>query len=675
MLSGAVLDTGSGGGGNGPAIFTKGIISALPNLVSGSAWSYQIPFSQGVGPYTNCAIVNASCDIPSAATNATTPNNSYTISGGGVLTASANISATVENDYWLISYKDSTSTTYYQNYAAYNAAHPFKIITPANLGFLTQGNVYTSGSPLATLQSAGATGSVTWTSVTSYNGLTYPFSTGTGNSWTVDSTTGKVYGTATHITVDTIAVTATDGGSGATDTVLFTIGTYQYVTGAPRPSQNPSSGTSGGVACGPGFFTLNGELYEPNGTLFRMNHTWAATYNGVGSTISTPFYNAMGINALRTGPESDGLSTGTYPETTAVTDMISQHSDNHRFWWCGRWNLYAADGGTLTTGSVSLPLMGLCLKEWVAALSTYSQTGAGGSSLMNQIGIQPANEWGHYSTTGLPYLYAYEATQAPITAMTATTLTYSGSSNAFVNNEALGFVFIKGAGGVSDQLCPVTATGGSSGAWTLTGTFPTGYTSGGTVWGGAVGILRAAGYYCPIFICASGGDSGGPPADITSYGATIIASDPLQSIVWDYHTYYTGGTDSTSQSGFESQTLSLLNTERSSTGAPFVSGEVGIYYPDGRAGSPSGGVTVDFATPLLLQSFNKYGVPAHGWVSYSTAPHADSTLGFIRYNASSSHSDNSDPGYPTSFTVYGKRIALDPIYGSIVNYTGGATSF
>ena len=676
MLSGAVLDTGSGGGGNGPAIFTKGIISALPNIVSGASYGYQIPFSQGIGPWSGCSIVNTSCDIPSASASPTTPNNSYSITNGGFLSSTSNISATVENDFFLISYQDNTSTTYSQNYAAYNGANHLKIITPSNLGFITQGNTYSSGNPLATIQAAGNAGTLTWSLVTSFNGLTYPFTTntGNGNTWAINASTGAITGTATNTGVNTIAVQVSDGTNTATE--VYNIGVYQYVTGAPRPAYNPASGTSGGVNCGPGFFTLNGELYESNGTLFRINHTWAATFIHV-ITISTPWYNAMGINATRQGPESDAYNSGSYPELASVGNMITQHSNHHRFWWCGRWYTYVADGNTQVSGSTSFPLMGTVLKEWVGAIGAYTGTGANGlGNIMNQIGINIANEYGPYNNWGVNFLNIYAAAQAPITGLTATTITFSGTSpfNSTNAGGGIGYVYIKGATWSStnnDGLYVVSANGTN----TLTGTFPSGYVSGGTVWAGAVGIMRAAGYYCPLFITASGGDSGGPPTDITNYGATIIASDPLQSIVWDYHTYYTGGTDSTSQSGFESQTLALLNTQRLSTGAPFVSGEVGIYYADGRQGSPVGGQTTDIPMQKYLQSFNKYGTAAHGWVAYSASAVADSNLGYIRYNPSSSLSDTSDAGYPTSFTVQGKRIVLDPIYGSIVSNTGGTTSF
>jgi hypothetical protein len=645
------------GAGNGPAIFTTGIVSALPNLVTGAAYSTQLVPSQGVGPWNTFTLVNYSNDIPSASTSPTTPINTITVSTTGVLASSANISATVENLFFLVSYKDSTAAPFTQNFAAYNAANHLKIITPSKLGYITQGNTYTSGSPLATIQAAGNAGSVTW-SITAQT-----TSGATNNTWAINSSTGAITGTATNTGVNTLTVQAFDGTN--TTTEFYNIGVYDYVTGAPRPSYNPSSGlNSQGIPCGPGFFVrANGEIYEGNGTLFRPNHGWAASYpNDI--TISHPRYASMGGNLIRITPDSNGESLS--GETTEVNAAIAQHTNFHRVCMHGRWFIYS---GTQISGNSSFATMGSALTEWVGAYASLY------SAQMNNMMCNIANEYGPYSAWGVNWLNVYQAVSAPITALTSTTLSFSGTSpfNATNAGGGIGVVYIKGAtwsGTNNDGLYAVSANATNS----LTGTFmATGYVSGGTVWAGAIGVLRAAGFYCPLVLTASGGDT---YADIINYGPTVQASDPLSNCIMDYHAYYTGGlTGDANQAGFESAICAPMNTNKITHGVPWVIGECGIYYPDGRAGSPVGGVTTTFPTYEYLQSTNKYGIGIMAWVSYIAIPTADTTQGFAFYKPSSSLTDASDAGYPGSFSVYGKRIVLHPVYGSVVSSTGGATSF
>ena len=53
-----------------------------------------------------------------------------------------------------------------------------------------------------------------------------------------------------------------------------------------------------------------------------------------------------------------------------------------------------------------------------------------------------------------------------------------------------------------------------------------------------IATVRAAGYTCPIVVPTNG--QGQDVTSITTYAAAIVASDPLQSIIFDYHLY--GGT-------------------------------------------------------------------------------------------------------------------------------------
>ncbi len=124
--------------------------------------------------------------------------------------------------------------------------------------------------------------------------------------------------------------------------------------------------------------------------------------------------------------------------------------------------------------------------------------------------------------------------------------------------------------------------------------------SGGTVWAGAVGILRAAGYYCPLVIDSPGGQG---YEDIVNYGPAIVQSDPLKSIIFSYHLY--ANTDNNNnQAQFESGILTPLNTLRINSGAAIIVDEIGIYVKDqGGNGAANGGDQTAFpsgtATAIL----------------------------------------------------------------------------
>jgi len=783
------------GAGNGPAQFAIGGVSALANSVAGTAYSYQLQPSFGTGPWNTFALVDQSGDQVSTTVGSQhTPANTFAVSGTGLVTSSGNISATAENNYLLVSYKDSLGATYQQHFCIQNGANPLRIITPANLGFITQGSVYTLSAPLATLKAAGALGGLTWSLITSLGGFTYPFTTGsTGNTWSIDATTGKITGTATNTGYNTIAVQVTDGTN--TTTEVYTVGVFDYVTGAPRPSYNPSSGVnSQGISCGPGFYVRpNGELYEPNGTLYRQ---MGASNNQYGDTniISNPWMDALNFGTSRTfvngitgsggnspstvlgsvaitnnsggfsctsgqpiagslviitGTDTNGLIPGftspmvcivTTPGNGSTTGTLLKGNTNvgvslgtgqamttvagtpagltfinvndlkyinfyttyltntHRFIDYVRhytWGINSSGVSRRVSGSSNLGMqesgdglvgMGTLLREWVwAYLPVYS-------AIMNKICITIGNEFGPYSDWNSNCRDLYAAASAPITGLTGTTLTFSGTSpfNS-INIDGITLVYIKGAtwsGANNDGLYAVSTQGTN----TITGTFPSGYVSGGTVWAGAVGILRAAGYYCPLVIDSSGGEGYVP---IVTYGATIAASDPLKSIIFSYH-QYDNQDNNVTQQALENGTgtvtgpynprgtgiLTPLNALRSSAGCAIIADEIGVYGTDQGDGSGTGtgggGFRTCFPSSQQNQSYLKYGVPTFHWLLNSAAPQSDTNGGGIqgmRYNNSSSQSSTTNAGYPSQCTTFCKHTFLDPIHGSLVNFTGYATSF
>jgi hypothetical protein len=656
---------------NGPlAIITP---AALPSGAIGGAYSTPIQAGGGTPPYTWTLLSNSSDLLSSTAGSQTTPaNNAYSVnSSTGVLSYSGNLAGT-ENDYFYIQVTDSATPTHAIVTKEFSmdvssSSNPLVIATPMNLGDATQGAVYTSSTPLATLTAVGNVASVTWS-------ITAQTTTGaTNNTWSINSSTGAVTGTATNVGINTLTVQATDGTNTATG--HYNVGVYQYVTGAPRPSYNPSSGTSPGtnIPVGPGFFVLDGELYEPNGNLFHQ--VGANTEYGDVNVISNPWMDALKVNAARlfiTGPH--GTDPSQSGEPTYASWYTTYWTDTHRFLTYTRaysWNTNMVSGSTTLGADVSGHAgMGELLHEWVTVLpTTYA-------AIMNKIAITIANEYGPYSQWGPTFGQVYTAVSAPITGLTATTLTFSGTSpfNSTNAGGGIGYVYIKGAtwsGANNDGLYAVTTQGTN----TITGTFPSGYVSGGTVWAGSVGILRAAGYYCPLVIDSSGGQG---YEDVVNFGPAIVQSDPLKNIIFSYHLY--ANTDNNNnQAQFESGILTPLNALRNTYGAAIVVDEVGIYAKDqGNSGTANGGDETAFPSSQQLQSFGKYGVSYFHWLLNSKSPLSDTDGGNIpamRYNNSSSQSSATNAGYPSQVTVFGKHTFLDPVQGSIANFPGYATSF
>jgi hypothetical protein len=638
-----------------PQILGNSVLQQIANGTIGVAYSFQIVPAFGVGPYSSFTILSASSDLMSSTVGSqATPANTYSInSSSGLLTATSGNMAGAESDYFLISYVDGTSTTYRQYYTLTVSASSNTLVcaTPTNIGYLTQGNVYTAGNPLATLVAYGGISTLTW-SITSQTTVASPNNVGaTNNAWAINASTGDITGTATHCGTNTLNVSVTDGTNTATQT--YNISVYQYVLNAPRPSYNTGSA----------FFCLNGEVYEPNGTLFRMR---SVDNNQTPSNISNAnYWKDLALNIVRseTGFGQSYANENTQINGEKTTLFLNQHMVliPTRF--------ATLTGGTTTSGNTSLTTIGNALVDWIGTFSTYS-------AIMNKIIVNVTNEWGSFTgSTGVNWQTAYMAVSGNVSNISGTTITLStvSGTNPFAAAVSLGKAYIAGASGVSDQLISVSAAGGVSGAWTVTmSTSLAGWTSGGVLWGGSVGILRAAGYTCPLMVDAGGGQD---HADLTTYGASVFNSDPFKSVVLSFHLYSAGAGDFATQSQLDTNVLAPLNTLRANSATPFFFGEMGPYAVDvGNGGLANGGAQTAIPTPQCIQTCEKYGIGQAGWApdAGNTGLTDDDTSqknGYYYTETSANH------GYPSIYKRWGKYVTLDPLRGSVALSTGGATSF
>jgi hypothetical protein len=147
--------------------------------------------------------------------------------------------------------------------------------------------------------------------------------------------------------------------------------------------------------------------------------------------------------------------------------------------------------------------------------------------------VNVANEWG---PTGTTWQYAYQDVTYTISGAAGTTITVNSpaAANPFLNTQV---AYISGTCGLTKQVIQLSAPGGTAGAWTVQSSVSlSGYTGAGcNLNGGAIGVLRAAGYTCPILI--DSGNSGQDTTGIVSYGQSILASDPEQNVMFAYHGY------------------------------------------------------------------------------------------------------------------------------------------
>lgn len=383
----------------------------------------------------------------------------------------------------------------------------------------------------------------------------------------LNSSTGAVTGTPTTSGNYTMVLTVTDNvAAQATATFNQKVLPSAVVT---RPSYNSSTAN--------GFFTLNGQLYDPNGNPFTMRgvntvHATSVNSAAVKRIGQSAFRVAMaaGVDAaVETYIAGSVIANGQFPIATRFFDNSSNN----------------LSGSTITgtTPSGGFAGLGSAVSIWVANFSTWSP-------ILTQSAINIANEWGPLN--GSTWRDAYTAVSCAISAMTTTQITCSDTTatNPFAGAVSLQVAYISGAGGVTNQIAPITAVGGSSGAWTITGTFPTGFTTGGNLLGGAVGVMRGAGYNNPLVIDTGG--SGQDINDLVNWSAGVYQSDPRKNTIFSFHFYalYQGNIPST-LSQFNA-ILSSLATLRAATGGVYMFGEFGPPAPPFVATSGGGATAV-----------------------------------------------------------------------------------
>jgi hypothetical protein len=317
--------------------------ATLPAATSGGSYFYLLQASGGTPPYS------WSLSSKSGATNwAVTPDG--WLEGAPPANESDSIVATVT---------DSASNTAQGTFAV-----------PVNSNLAVMGQNFVKGGVSLPAAMAGAA----YRHILQAAGGTSPY------SWSIASgslpaglslsSAGVITGTPSASGNVGVVLSVTDN-TNATATANASI-TVAAASTVARPAYNTGSG----------FFVYNGQLYDPNGNLFRIRGVNQSHFDENSSQVMLKAQ----PNTVRYGMWK--ILTGTYPQASDYeSGAYTQHIANGQFTIIGDFVSTPADGNVGTTGSTDATLLADVVQWWVSNESTFAP-------IMNQMALNIANEWG-----------------------------------------------------------------------------------------------------------------------------------------------------------------------------------------------------------------------------------------------------------------------------------------
>jgi hypothetical protein len=328
----------SGGSGGSLSIASP---ATLPSATSGGSYFYALQASGGTPPY-------------SWSLTSKTGATGWVVTAGGWLEGSP---TSDESDSIVATVTDSASHT---------AQGTFSVTVNGNLAVMNQnftaggislpaasvGNAYSH-----TLQAAGGSSPYSWS-----------IASGALPAGLSLSSAGVITGTPTAAGKVSVVFEVTDN-TNATATASASI-----VVAAANKAARPAYNTGGG------FFVANGQLYDPNGNVFRIRGVDRAHYDAP----DQPGISKAGANTVRFFMFHIGVS-GAAPASTYANVALQQHIDYQELPIITAANV--AGTTTFITGDNNPTDLATTVTWWVNNVSAFAP-------IMNQIAINIANEWG-----------------------------------------------------------------------------------------------------------------------------------------------------------------------------------------------------------------------------------------------------------------------------------------
>ena len=506
------------------------VAPTVPNAsVNGTVFA-QIPLSGGSSPYTQWSM------------NRVSGSNSFYVSHDGWVMGTP---TSVGTDVITATAIDSFGTSITSGNISIITDGLLRIQNPSYLPPANQNAKYSY------LLHAASSVASTWLNRANF---TWSIASGSLPAGLSLSSSGAITGIPTGVGTSSVTFQVTDGVN-APGTLACTL-TSQASQIISRPAYNSSASN--------GFFLLNGNLYDPNGNPFTMRglDEEAYTFFPPNPEAALELARCSAVRmALGFGlTDAQGATNASTLTGASIVPVVTRFATNSVAF-------FGVPANTAYTGQTNVSYINDSLQQWINGFSSWSPIQ--GSMLLNI-----ANEWGPSGT--IVWRDAYLGVSANITSIVGATITVNTVSaiNPFTNCLAVGVAaYVHGAGGITNLLQTISSLGGSSGVWTITlSSAPSGtYTSGGILASGAVAVLRAVGYTCPLVI-----DVGGAGEDLTSllnfnYPQLIFNSDPLLNTMFSYHMY--GGSISNVANKVSSITLGASTKVTFSNGsstAPWI---------------------------------------------------------------------------------------------------------
>ena len=350
----------TGGGGGSLSIASP---ATLPNATNGGGYFYQLQASGGTAPYS------WSLNSKSGATNWTVTPDGW-LEGAPTSNDSESVLVTV-SDSASHSVQGSFAVTVNSNLAVMNQNFEAGGIS---LPPATAGNAYSHA-----LQAAGGSSPYSWSIASG----SLPAGLSLSSSGVITGSpgaAGNVSGIVFKVTDNTNATASANAS---------------IKVAAANKAARPAYNTGGG------FFVYNGQLYDPNGNVFRIRGVGRAHYD----ISDQPGISKAAANAVRFFMYEIGVS-GAAPASTYENVALQQHINYQELPIITAANV--AGVPTAITGDGSPADLAATVTWWVNNVGAFAP-------IMNQIAINIANEWGPSNSS--TWASSYETTIARLRAV------------------------------------------------------------------------------------------------------------------------------------------------------------------------------------------------------------------------------------------------------------------